>query len=60
MGAVEVVQKLWGTKHPEGRQLTEQVYREMIRSLLIKDKNPLDMNLKLDKRKMLPDENIVK
>jgi len=23
MSAVDIVQKLWGTKHPEGRELTE-------------------------------------
>lgn len=37
MSAVDIVQKLWGTKHPEGRELTEKVYRELVSNLLIKE-----------------------
>lgn len=58
MAAVDIVQKLWGTKHPEGRELTESVYRELVQNLLIKE-NPLHMELKLDQRKTLPDIQFV-
>ena len=51
MSAVDIVQKLWGTKHPEGRELTESVYRELVQNLLIKE-SPEQITLKLPKKKL--------
>jgi|LauGreDrversion4_2_1035121.scaffolds.fasta_scaffold363660_1 hypothetical protein len=58
MSAVDIVQKLWGTKHPEGRELTDSVYRELVQNLLIKE-SPEQITLKLPKKKLLPDSKIV-
>ena len=58
MSAVDIVQKLWGTKHPEGRELTDNVYRELVQNLLIKE-SPKQICLKLPKRKLQPDLKIV-
>ena len=46
MSAVDIVQKLWGTKHQEGRELTEKVYRELVQNLLVKE-TPQQIVMKL-------------
>jgi hypothetical protein len=50
---------LWGTKHPESRDLAEKMYGEMTKQILTK-KEPQTMETRVDKRQYQLDPTVVR
>ena len=59
MHAIDIMQRLCGSKHPEARHLAEDLYAELNKQLLMK-KEPSKIPLKLASWKLAPSYESVK
>lgn len=57
-GVLRTVERLWGVKHPESRDLAEKLYGELTKQILIK-KSPEKLDYKVDKLKYQLDPTVV-
>ena len=55
---LKTVERLWGVKHPESRDLAEKLYGEMTKQILTK-KSPERMEVKLDRVQYKLDPTVV-
>jgi hypothetical protein len=58
MSTLRTVEGLMGLKHPESQAITEKIYNELTRKLLVRQE-PSQMALKLDRKKLLPSVDVL-
>ena len=57
-GVLRTVEKLWGVKHAESRELAEKLYGELTKQILIR-KSPEKLDQKVDRVKYQVDPRLV-
>lgn len=56
--AVDIVQQVCGYKHPESRELADELYKELTQQLLMKN-NPDQISLKINPKNLQPSKEVV-